>query len=248
MCGSCTCSCPCFTPPANNRDIPDPQSLAILKTLLLTLEKLLDAQPLPQNGDGATHPGFHIFQLLEQINVTYETKDDVLTLIDKVSDAMHAVAWWVYMSSTAVGFAMCTFVMHAHAHLSPVHRSPLRRLGRSRHRTSLLRSRQDRIGTPHHLQGYEIPMYGTIQVLSRAYTCQGRSETAQDGAGVLWGEGGRSGEDMEGGGCGGMSITVTPSCSEHKLYSMYRVRVCLVRWSYVELLVFQPWCCHGGTS
>lgn len=64
-------------------DIPDLQSLAILKAILLEFEGLLDKQPLPDSGDGLTQPGEFIFQLLAQCKIQQENKDMLLELLDK---------------------------------------------------------------------------------------------------------------------------------------------------------------------
>lgn len=64
-------------------DVPDIESLVILKTILLEFEQLLDRQPLPDNGDGLTQPGEFIFDLLAQCKIQQENKDMLIDLLDK---------------------------------------------------------------------------------------------------------------------------------------------------------------------
>ncbi|KAJ7333752.1 Regulator of telomere elongation helicase 1 [Desmophyllum pertusum] len=61
----------------------DKEDLARLKSLFIELEKLIDVQELPKNGDGLTKPGSFMFELLSKLNITYSTKDQVLEVMDK---------------------------------------------------------------------------------------------------------------------------------------------------------------------
>lgn len=59
------------------------EDLAHLKSLFIELEKLIDMQELPKNGDGLTKPGSFMFDLLGKLNMNFSTKDQVLEVLDK---------------------------------------------------------------------------------------------------------------------------------------------------------------------
>ncbi|PFX28485.1 Regulator of telomere elongation helicase 1 [Stylophora pistillata] len=59
------------------------EDLAHLKSLFIELEKLIDIQELPKNGDGLTKPGSFMFELLGKLNMNFSTKDQVLEVLDK---------------------------------------------------------------------------------------------------------------------------------------------------------------------
>jgi len=59
------------------------EDLARLKSLFIELEKLIDRQELPKNGDGLTKPGSFMLEFLSKLNITFSTKDQVLEVLDK---------------------------------------------------------------------------------------------------------------------------------------------------------------------
>ncbi|KAL9980948.1 hypothetical protein ACROYT_G009592 [Oculina patagonica] len=61
----------------------DKEDLARLKSLFIELERLIDMQELPKNGDGLTKPGSFMFELLSKLNINFSTKDQVLEVMDK---------------------------------------------------------------------------------------------------------------------------------------------------------------------
>ena len=62
---------------------PDLASLAILKQLLLELDRVLDTHELRDIDKGETRCGEYIFELLTRCRITFESKDALLSLLDE---------------------------------------------------------------------------------------------------------------------------------------------------------------------
>ncbi|KAM3923568.1 regulator of telomere elongation helicase 1 isoform 2-T2 [Leptodactylus fuscus] len=60
------------------------EDLAKIKGALLQLESSIDAVPLPPNGNGITKEGSYIFELFASVGITYETKTNLLELLDQI--------------------------------------------------------------------------------------------------------------------------------------------------------------------
>ncbi|XP_039117490.1 regulator of telomere elongation helicase 1 homolog isoform X1 [Dioscorea cayenensis subsp. rotundata] len=60
----------------------DPDNYAILKALLLKLEKRIYEVPITSKELGFTRPGHYIYEFLEELNITYETASMLILTID----------------------------------------------------------------------------------------------------------------------------------------------------------------------
>ncbi|XP_025110189.1 LOW QUALITY PROTEIN: regulator of telomere elongation helicase 1-like [Pomacea canaliculata] len=58
------------------------EDIVVLKKTLLELEELIDAEPLTDKG--STQPGMYIFDLLAKVNISYQTKTEVINVLDKM--------------------------------------------------------------------------------------------------------------------------------------------------------------------
>ncbi|XP_076952033.1 regulator of telomere elongation helicase 1 homolog [Bidens hawaiensis] len=80
----------CMDIAVSRRDISNdksynPDNFAILRALLLKLEKRIAEVPIVSKEMGFTKPGHYIYELLEELNITHKTAN---MLIDTVDDAM----------------------------------------------------------------------------------------------------------------------------------------------------------------
>ncbi|CAN2389924.1 Regulator of telomere elongation helicase 1 [Pristimantis euphronides] len=60
------------------------EDLAKIKGALLQLESSIDAITLPANGNGVTKEGSYIFELFASAGITYETRTNLLELLDQI--------------------------------------------------------------------------------------------------------------------------------------------------------------------
>ncbi|XP_071118557.1 regulator of telomere elongation helicase 1-like [Haliotis cracherodii] len=62
----------------------DLEDILKLKETLRQLEEKIDEIHIPGGGQGLTKPGMFMFELLAQVNITFETRSSVLDVLDKV--------------------------------------------------------------------------------------------------------------------------------------------------------------------
>ncbi|XP_043245532.1 regulator of telomere elongation helicase 1-like [Amphibalanus amphitrite] len=60
------------------------ENLALMKTMLLELERAIDAIPLPNAADGAHFPGSYMFELLERAQITHGRRAVIVEELEKV--------------------------------------------------------------------------------------------------------------------------------------------------------------------